>query len=188
MLGFSAYTYEDQIMSLTNNSMRRTIFRLPLYGFTLIEILVVIGMIAILSSIVLTAINPLRQFAQARNAQRESDVNALLNAVGERIAENRGVFVDATACITPLPSTPTTIANLTGSYDIRPCLVPAFISELPVDPLTGNNACTTSTCTGQQYKTGYTIAQDSSTGRITVCAPGAAESAITGSIPYCLTR
>ena len=35
-------------------------------GFTLIEILVVLGMLALLSTVVLVAINPLRQFAQAR--------------------------------------------------------------------------------------------------------------------------
>src|SRR3972149_586779 len=63
-------------------------------GFTLIEILVVIGIIAILAVIVLIAINPARQFAQARDTQRTSNVNAILNAVGQYLADNKGVDVD----------------------------------------------------------------------------------------------
>jgi len=155
-------------------------------GFTLIEILVVMGMITILASVVLVAVNPLRQFAQARNSQRISNVNAILNAIGNRLAENRGLFTD-TDC-SSLPTNPTSIAR-TG-YDLRPCLVPLYLSELPYDPKDGTNTCITSSCTsaGENYDTGYTISQASSTGRITICAPGAAESVIEGSKEYCLTR
>lgn len=102
-------------------------------GFTLIEILVVIGMIAILAAVVLIAINPLRQFAQARNAQRVSNVNTILNAIGNRIAENKGVFVGDTTCTAPLPASSTNIAK-TGGYDLRTCLVPNFTSDIPPDP------------------------------------------------------
>nr|HPO06648.1 type II secretion system protein [Candidatus Pacearchaeota archaeon] len=61
-------------------------------GFTLIEILVVIGLIAFLAAVVIIAINPARQFAQGRNSQRVSNVNAILNAIGQRIADNKGLF------------------------------------------------------------------------------------------------
>jgi hypothetical protein len=76
----------------------------------------------------------------------------------------------------------------TGGYDIRPCLVPTYISDLPYDPLTGSNTCLDSTCAEASYDTGYTISQDPLTFRITVCAPAGLEPAISGSEPICLTR
>ena len=160
-------------------------------GFTLIEILVVIGMLAILATVVLVAINPLRQFAQARNSQRQANVSALLNAISERIADNRGMFTDADgSCAIALPATATDIKK-SGGYDLRPCLVPTYIAELPYDPSTGNNTCSEDAgCVSGSYDTGYTVIQEATStgGRITVCAPAAIESALPGSTSFCLTR
>src|SRR5438445_379142 len=59
-------------------------------GFTLIELLVVIGVLAVLLAIVLIAINPAKQFSQANNTKRRSDVNAILNAIDQYAADNKG--------------------------------------------------------------------------------------------------
>jgi prepilin-type N-terminal cleavage/methylation domain-containing protein len=163
-------------------------------GFTLIEILVVIGMLAILTTVVLVAVNPLRQFAQARNSQRESNVAALLNAVTNRIADNGGVFVSSTTeitdshCTALLPLSPTDISK--SQIDIRDCLVPNYLPELPYDPSNGSNTCLDPGCqgSGEDYDLDYTIRQDTNTNRVTICAPSAAEAALPNSTTFCLSR
>ena len=156
-------------------------------GFTLIEILVVIGLIAILAAIVLIAINPGRQFAQARNSQRESNVNTILNAIGQRLADNKGLYPAVTGCeaITTATSTIATTgvkAGLATALIDESCLVGTYIpSQLPFDPSNG------AWNTAADYNTGYNVSVDSN-GRYTVCAPSHQETAITGSAMYCLTR
>ncbi len=129
-------------------------------GFTLIEILVVIGIIAILATIVIIAINPSRQFKQARDTQRLSNINAILNAVGQNIADNKGTFTCAAGA---LPSSTKTIKSASGGYDMYPCIVPTYMPSIVYDPSSGSF---TSTST---YDTGYTVGQDS-VGRITIGA------------------
>jgi prepilin-type N-terminal cleavage/methylation domain-containing protein len=59
-------------------------------GFTLIEVLVVIGILAILLAITLIAINPNKHFQDARNSQRASNVGAVLDAIYAYEAANSG--------------------------------------------------------------------------------------------------
>ena len=132
-------------------------------GFTLIEILVVIGIIAVLSAVVLVAINPARQFKLARDSQRVANITAILNAVGQNTAEHKGVF----DCTVVLPSTSKTISTVTGGVGIASCLVPTYISSLPFDPSKAGAKFTSIT----DYDTGYSIFQDAD-GRIKVTAEG----------------
>ncbi|MCA9302362.1 type II secretion system protein [Candidatus Nomurabacteria bacterium] len=130
-------------------------------GFTLIELLVVIGILTILLSIVLIAINPSRQFQQANNTQRRSDVSAILNATHQYMADNNG---------TPPSAITNTATNIgSGNTDIDLCddLVPTYIAEMPFDPIDGSYTSCAS------YDSGYEISKSSTDNRITVSAPSA---------------
>ncbi len=65
---------------------------MPKKGFTLIEILLVVAAIAILSGIVVLAINPGKQLADTRDAQRHSDVKTILEAVYQYSIDHDGTL------------------------------------------------------------------------------------------------
>ena len=163
-------------------------------GFTLIEILVVIGIIAILAAIVIIAINPAKQFAQARNTQRVSNIESILNAVGQRMADNKGVFEGSftiganTYDCDEIPDAVGTAEDITdnmgdpdlndpvdGSGDLG-CLIPTYISALPEEPDPAGNP--------------YTI-ELTDDGRVQVCAPEMQDETALPDLPAgkeCLTR
>ncbi|HEY1074804.1 MAG TPA: prepilin-type N-terminal cleavage/methylation domain-containing protein [Patescibacteria group bacterium] len=154
-----------------------------LKGFTLIELIVVIGIIAILGAITIVAVNPARQFSQARNAVRQSDTLAILNAVHQYAADNNGSFPATVAGLTAdaaaeeiCDSTKVT-ACPTGGIALNAVLSPvAYISALPRDP---QQTATTA------QDTKYTIAR-SAANVITVCAPNALTDTVVKTI--CATR
>ncbi|MBI2613769.1 MAG: prepilin-type N-terminal cleavage/methylation domain-containing protein [Candidatus Levybacteria bacterium] len=134
-------------------------------GFTLIELLVVIGILAVLLAITLIAINPARQFSQANNTKRRSDVNAILNAVNQYMADNAG------AVPAGITETVAAIATDDGAgaaeADICALLVPDYIAALPSDPGAANDGVAITAC-GVAYNTEYEISQSATNSRITV--------------------
>lgn len=163
----SLVTHLFNIFNMKNSKSASKNFTQKKSGFTLIEVLVVIGIIALLATIVIVAINPARQFAQARDTQRVSNLNALLNAVGQRMIDHKGMFRDSTEATCLATMDPTTLASNSmstvsssgtgsnGGIDLRPCLVPTYISEFPVDPAVGVG------WNGAAYSTGYAVYHDS---------------------------
>ncbi len=136
-------------------------------GFTLLEMLIVMALIAILVGIVIAALNPGRQFAIARNSTRYSHLNTLMTSISANMTENNGNFTCATGA---LPAAAATMASggAAGTYDIAPCLVTEYISSMPYDPSTTGAHWTTEA----DYATGYTIYQDASD-RVILAAPDA---------------
>ena len=127
-------------------------------GFTLIELLLVIGILVVLLVITFTSINPVKQFSQANNTKRRSDVNAILNAINQYAADNKGA----------LPTGITTTVQTINNTNANICapLVTKYLAALPVDPLTNGGAAITN-CT-LAYNTNYTVAQSAPDNRVTV--------------------
>jgi prepilin-type N-terminal cleavage/methylation domain-containing protein len=129
-------------------------------GFTLIELLLVIGIIAILAAIVIVAINPTKQLGNARDAQRRSDVNTILNAVYQYAIDNNGTMPTGipTGTATEICATGTVTC---GSFVDLDVLTGSYLVRVPADPqATGSG-------------TDYFIIRDATTNRITVSAPEA---------------
>ncbi len=170
-LGFLQHHFSGKEISAVFTRASASLRRRSGAGFTLIELLIVIAIIGILAAVVIIAVNPGRQLAQANNAARQSDVNAILNAVHQYAVDNAGSLpagIDGTNRVLgtcAAGATCTAVAVAGACLDVSGSLAPRYVSAIPTDPKTGSAADT------DYYVT------TSSENRITVgaCAPELSE-------------
>ena len=77
-------------------------------GFTLLEILLVVAIIAILAGIVIVAINPAKQLGNARDSQRKSDISNIYKAVNQYLIDHGQIPTTITTTLTPICDTGST--------------------------------------------------------------------------------
>lgn len=134
-----------------------------LKGFTLIEILISIALLAVLFSIVLIAINPKRHFTQSRNTQRKNDLHSMLNAIFHYKIDHNGTLPSGIA------TSEKNIGNDPEDADICSDLVDVYMVSLPYDP----NATGAHYTDCNDYDLQYSISKSPTTGRVTISATGA---------------
>ena len=133
-------------------------------GFTLLEIVPVLTVATLLLLITILAINPGKQFRDARNKVRFNDIAFIADVITQYTHDNgRGLLLQ----IPMSPSSPVEVCadvatgSCTGLLDLTPA-VGLYIHEVPIDPEKSDDA-------DNEHSRYFVIRERNS--RITVSAP-----------------
>lgn len=120
-------------------------------AFTLIEILLVVGILAVLASVVFVALDPAKRFREARDARRTQDIQSILTAIHTYIIDNRGSLpagLDTTERQLGTATSGCAIAtgecNISGTGNCLNLATPLakYLKNMPIDPNNGTTALT----------------------------------------------
>lgn len=103
-------------------------------GFTLIEMILVVGIIAIMATMLLTVLNPFNQFAKAADARRKSDLSQIQKALESYYADNGRYPPNAVSCKYSIQG---------NNGDANDCIEwgsswQPYMNIVPEDPTTGH--------------------------------------------------
>lgn len=105
-------------------------------GFTLIELIVVIGILGVLATVLIVIINPGKKLGDARDAGRKSDARALVQAFEEYYLANGSfpITTPGTYCLgVPTGTSCWSDKNLPGNTDLMNAIAP-YMKSFPHDP------------------------------------------------------
>ena len=134
-------------------------------GFTIPELVAVIGVVIVLVAVSLVWTRPKDFTAANDDAKRQTDVAALLQAINRYHADKGHLPEGITA-------KPKLIGGTEDGVDLCALLVPKYIKDLPADPVLNGQypkGVCMSTTAEDPYTTGYTIQQE--TEGLTLSAP-----------------
>jgi prepilin-type N-terminal cleavage/methylation domain-containing protein len=115
-------------------------------GFTLIELIIVIAIIALLAAATFVAVDPAKRIGEARDAQRWQDITAVADAYMKYVVDNTGSYVTSTTDGTTYwianaagqTSAPSTCAGTstvpTLFVDLHGLISSGYIGDIPDDP------------------------------------------------------
>ena len=112
-------------------------------GFTLIELIIVVAIIALLAGATFVAINPAKRIGEANDAQRWTDVTALASAWALYTADNSGTAPSSTVSAGVYHVTSEYpahsecgdgTATTTASIDFSGLVTDGYLGSVPTDP------------------------------------------------------
>ncbi|PSO43981.1 MAG: hypothetical protein BRC23_02450, partial [Parcubacteria group bacterium SW_4_49_11] len=106
------------------------------FGFTLLEILLVVAAVGILAAIVIVAINPNEQLAKVRDTERQSEVDTLHDAIRQYNIDNDGEWPSEVASMSANSAEEICADGVSDSscINLTDDLSPEYVAAIPEDP------------------------------------------------------
>lgn len=125
------------------------------HGFTLIELIIVIAIIALLAAATFVAVDPAKRVGEARDAQRWADITAIADAYMTYLVDNAGTpasttisngvtyFIQHTAGAAGTdPASCTGSSTALSPIDLHTLVTAGYIGDIPDDPAGTDNDST----------------------------------------------